>query len=616
MLSFSDIELTVDGGKIEKSDMYVSCIDYIASVSKPYEVSVKARRGNFDKEFLREDYVSKTASISFSLDNDQVKFSGIIIDFNSSVIFEKGVLSEFFDIKFGPEFFEKNQQHNKIYLNQSSSDIAKYLIDNNTNLKLTTKAEGGTSPRDFTLQYQTEGDREFFDRILSEEGIYYNFDQDEGSVVLYDSSNYSDSKVEIKVGPEIERRKFDTTQMKKYMVFDHNFESPTTDLSVDKENSDKSCFSKSSIAIWGYPGAYNKSTGNGSDAITKRLNREKAGSSEYEFEFTNIYKCIYLDACSKFKLSDLNKKTEKEYAVTSINMHLPNTGENIKFKVKAIEATITYAPEMLIPPSIPLMSAEVIGPDNSQRNYKDYSVQVKFYWQTDKEKDDQNQWLRVAQLWAGKDYGTFFRPVIGSEVIVSFLYGPNRAPVVIGCLHDAQVKYPYEDQKFCSGIITKNEEGEYPTELIFDDSKDNEKLSINTAKDYESQIQNDRTISLVEGNDQLEIQKGNRDVAVKTGDESVTLDKGDRTIKAAAGTHAISANKQTIEASQTIVIDADEGVTITCGDSQIKLSASGIEIKAPSVTIDGSGQVEVDGAMVKIEGSGLLECKGGLVTIN
>ena len=239
------------------------------------------------------------------------------------------------------------------------------------------------------------------------------------------------------------------------MVYDHNFNSPTTDLAVDKENSDKTCFAKDCIAIWMYPGAANKSTSDGSGAITKLLNRENTKCTEYEFDFTNIYRCISLDACSKFKLRDLNKKTEKDYAVTSIHMHLPNGGEDVKFKVKAIEAKTAYLPEMLIPPSIPLMPAEVVGPDNTQRNYKNSSVQVKFYWQTDKEKVDQNYWLRVAQLWSGKDYGTFFRPVIGSEVIVSFLYGPNRAPIIIGCLHDAQIKYPYEDKKFYSGIITK-----------------------------------------------------------------------------------------------------------------------------------------------------------------
>ena len=161
MFPYSDIELNVDGKKIETKDMYLECVDYKASISDPYKVAVTLKRGNFEKEFIRDDFVTKTVSLSFKFDKKQIKYSGVISDFNSSVKFIDSVLYEYFSINFGPEFFGKNTKHNKVYLNKSTVDIAKYLIDNNTNIKLSSKAKGGSTPRDFSLQYQSESDRTF-----------------------------------------------------------------------------------------------------------------------------------------------------------------------------------------------------------------------------------------------------------------------------------------------------------------------------------------------------------------------------------------------------------------------------------------------------------------------
>jgi type VI secretion system secreted protein VgrG len=201
-------------------------------------------------------------------------------------------------------------------------------------------------------------------------------------------------------------------------------------------------------------------------------------------------------------------------------------------------------------------------------------------------------------------------------------------------LHDGALKYPNAEEKFWNGITSKNEDGEHSTELIFADDKDAEKFSINTAKDYESTVQNDKTVTVVKGNDKLivsekdrivEVEKGedkltvtekDKIVEIKKGNENITLEKGDRTIKAEAGKHSISAKTHSIKASETITIDAGTEITLKVGESEIKISNESIKLSAPTIKIEGQAETEISGAITKIEAEGILECLGSIVKIN
>ena len=45
-----------------------------------------------------------------------------------------------------------------------------------------------------------------------------------------------------------------------------------------------------------------------------------------------------------------------------------------------------------------------------------------------------SEWSRVAQFFAGPDHGAFFMPLKGSEVLLAFIHGDMRRPVIIGGL--------------------------------------------------------------------------------------------------------------------------------------------------------------------------------------
>jgi phage baseplate assembly protein V len=54
----------------------------------------------------------------------------------------------------------------------------------------------------------------------------------------------------------------------------------------------------------------------------------------------------------------------------------------------------------------------------------------------------ESDWCRVAQLYAGNGYGSLFVPEAGDEVLVAFVHGDLREPIVLGGLYNGKDKPP------------------------------------------------------------------------------------------------------------------------------------------------------------------------------
>jgi type VI secretion system secreted protein VgrG len=127
---------------------------------------------------------------------------------------------------------------------------------------------------------------------------------------------------------------------------------------------------------------------------------------------------------------------------------------------------------------------------------------VQFFWDRLGKKDENSScWLRVAQPWAGKRWGSSFIPRIGQEVIVDFLEGDPDRPLVGGSVYNADQMPPYlgngldskhsHDPKV-SGIKTNSTMGGSGyNELRFDDTAGKEQVFIHGEKDMDVRIKND-----------------------------------------------------------------------------------------------------------------------------
>lgn len=66
-------------------------------------------------------------------------------------------------------------------------------------------------------------------------------------------------------------------------------------------------------------------------------------------------------------------------------------------------------------------------------------VKVTYPWFNE---EMESEWCRVAQFFAGPNHGAFFIPEEKSEVLVAFIHGDMRFPVVIGGLYNGVDRPP------------------------------------------------------------------------------------------------------------------------------------------------------------------------------
>lgn len=76
----------------------------------------------------------------------------------------------------------------------------------------------------------------------------------------------------------------------------------------------------------------------------------------------------------------------------------------------------------------PAMVVDVADPDGQGR------VKVELPWVPADEGQVAHAWARLATMMAGADRGTWFIPEVDDEVLVSFMAGDPRHPIVIGAL--------------------------------------------------------------------------------------------------------------------------------------------------------------------------------------
>jgi len=272
----------------------------------------------------------------------------------------------------------------------------------------------------------------------------------------------------------------------------------------------------------------------------------------------------------------------------------------------------------------------VVGMANDEITTDKYGrVKIQFHWDRNGKKDQNSScWVRVAQIWAGKNWGAIFIPRIGQEVIVDFLEGNPDRPIITGSVYNAEQMPPYAlpDNKTQSGIKSRSTEqgsSDNFNEIRFEDKKDAEEIYMHAEKDFTRIVENDdvlkvgfekksagdqtvdiynnRTVTLDQGNDKLTIKTGNRTVEINQGNDSLTLTTGNRTVKLNTG---------------SISEEAMQSIELKVGGNSVTIDQTGVSIKGLMVTIEGQTQTQIKGLTTTVNGDGMLTLKGGLVMIN
>ncbi len=176
-------------------------------------------------------------------------------------------------------------------------------------------------------------------------------------------------------------------------------------------------------------------------------------------------------------------------------------------------------------------------------------------------------WARWAAPDAGDQRGVFFRPEIEDELVVGFLNGDPRDPVVLGMLHSSQHPSPIalSDDNHEKAIVTREN-----MRVHFDD--ENKVITIDTP--------------------------GGNSVVLSDNDEAITLtDQHSNSI-------TMNSDGITLQASN-ITLNADQEVAINAGTDLKGESGANTEITAGAqVAVEGSAGADFkSSAIVTIEGS-------------
>ena len=259
------------------------------------------------------------------------------------------------------------------------------------------------------------------------------------------------------------------------------------------------------------------------------------------------------------------------------------------------------------------------GPDKYSR------VKVKFFWGD----SIQSAWVRVAQRWAGPQWGSIFIPRVGHEVVIEFLEGDPDQPIVTGSMYNAQNMPPYElpANATQSGIKTRsmNAQGTQGSasdynELRFEDKTGSEDINFHAQKDFHRVVENDDDLKV--GHDQTIEIKNNRTETVKDGDEKITVEQGNRTVEVQTGNDKL----QVKTGNREVVVDmGNDTLTVKLGNHVRKINLGkseteamqSIELKvgANSIKVDQTG-ITLDGIMIKLKGSAMIESKAPLQQMN
>lgn len=235
--------------------------------------------------------------------------------------------------------------------------------------------------------------------------------------------------------------------------------------------------------------------------------------------------------------------------------------------------------------------------------------------------------VRVAQAWAGPQYGLVCIPRVGDEVLVGHLDGDPEQPMIVGRVFNGLNQTPLSlpaDQTVSVWRTRSSPGGDGYNEIRLDDKAGEERFDVHAQRDAFLKVERDaetwigRNASLTVAGDQKAWIDGSGDLGFRkilnlSGEQTTLEGRADLTIKgprttmmADLRTDVVSGNLHVstgnefhvakgahrIDAAH-IALSATGSISITCGGSSIVL-------KPGSISIQSSGPVDVKGAPIKL----------------
>jgi len=561
---------------------------------------------HFDLELVSEDFniqwkalLNRNVTVGIRLsDNSFRYFNGFVIRFEP--IKHQGRLG-YYKAEMVPWLWFLTQTQNcVIYQNKTVVEVIKATFDKAgfSGQYDVSKLGDRHAPWINSCQYR-ESAFEFISRLAEIEGIYYYFKHQQGKHTLIMVDHLS-AHLPCPNQPTIQYahdegggvyRGDDTitdcdmrklVKPSKYAHKDYNFLIPKADL-YHEGDVHKEVAGDRILEVYDYPGEFEwpKDAPDWGSLRQQELECDHAilsGSGTgrsmapgYRFDLLNSPR------------ADL----DGNYLITSVTHHAHEGSFGAGFDAApasydnsftSIPSSVQFRPtrKTETPDISSIQTATVVGPKGEEIYTDEYGrVKVHFHWDREPASEDSSCWIRVAQPWAGPNWGHIWIPRVGMEVMIQFLEGDPDRPVITGCLYNEENRPPYKlpDRKNWSGIMTRTTKGGKPTEfneLRFDDTQGSELYLMHAQKDMQLTVNND-TVEAIQRDRTLNVKRNQ--IEQVEADKNGTV-KGNHNEKIGKDHSQQVGGNIAVNAGGDIVLKAQGNVCIVAG-GVINLTAGG-----------------------------------------
>jgi type VI secretion system secreted protein VgrG len=511
---------------------------------------------------------------------------------------------------------------------------------------------------DVALQYR-ETEFNFISRLMEREGMFYFFEHEQGKHTLVIADQPAAHPV-LPGTPTLSYQPGDGSgaggnvitrlasrrewRPGKYTMNDYNFETPSTNLEVTSASAVEVGGNRR-YELYEYPGDYGKKAQGESRA---RIRLQEVESISQVVSGTSS--CRAMATGYRFTLMEHDRQElNQAYVITNVDHEAKVANgasagdmETCTNEFVAIPHSVPFRPLRLT--SQPVVrgpeTGVVVGPKGEEIFVDQYGrVKVQFHWDRNGKRDENSSgWIRVAQPWAGKQWGTLFIPRGGDEVLVEFLLGDLHRPVAIGSLYNGDDRPPHPlpaGQTMTTIKSNSTRGGGRSNELRFEDKKGSEEIFFHGQKDWKTVVEHDQYETI--GNNKTVEVGGNRTETIGKA-QTLTIGAASQVTVGAAMNETIGSDKQvqvsgtvseavgrdlrltigndgrltigknftlsagngiTVEAQKTVSISAVDELTLKCGQAAIILKKNGdISINGKEISIKGSGDVIIKGQKI------------------
>ena len=590
--------------------------------------TIQAQLFSLKENIKFEDLLGTKVTIRLSLESGTRYFNGYVTSLAQSM--NQGSYAVY-EATISPWlWFLTRTADCRIFQKQSVPDIIKAVFRDLGYTDFKEKLSRTYTTWDYCVQYR-ETDFNFVSRLMEQEGIYYYFTHENSKHDLILADNYgshhpipAQSKLTFYPPDATAREEYYCTYWQvskqvlpgKYVLKDFDFKRPKADLRTN--HSIIQTHSLADYEVYDYPGEYEQ-LDEGSNYVRVRL-EELQAAYEQAYGQSNARNML---AGGLFKLQDYARPDQdREYLITSITHLLNedvyeahNTTQQPVYSnsFNVIESKTPFRPARLTPkPHIRGPQTAIVVGTAGEEIYTDEfgRVKLQFHWDRYGKSDENSScWVRVSQLWAGKNWGGIHIPRIGQEVIVEFLEGDPDRPIITGRVYNGEQIVPYglPANKTQSGIKSRSSKGGTGAnfnEIRMEDKKGQEQLYIHAEKNQDNIVENDETTFV--GHNRTEkvvhdekIDIGNNRTEKVGVNETITIGNSRTESVGANETISIGINRtETVGANETINIGSNRFVTIGLNKAETVLINKAETIgAAKELTIGGLYQVTVGAVM-------------------